>query len=361
LQLFNSLAQPPRDYAPSALFEDGAAARKASKQRVDEEVSLAELDLLAEQNLASSDPRTARSSIYSEAPPVAHESEAPSLAVDSLFGDEAAEQRRSGFILSALVLVRTALELFEPKRLERVEPSFARVALASVPKIDWRFDFHGAPFFPNLRCARQDFDVCRSHSSRRRASSLAAVVLASSSKAEPGAAEPTIASQKEIAVMHESTKRLSHLAKPPLPVRWELFEQTSSLPVRFEYALPDLAPTIASAGTLSWEACLALANARGRYHRFIDGDGARSTSFRFERVTCSDSATVMPLAFVEQPLSSRVRARFERMSLPLRLSFLSSLVHHAARAHSSLEAVAWQNAEWDVEAGERVLNEAFNA
>jgi hypothetical protein len=69
----------------------------------------------------------------------------------------------------------------------------------------------------------------------------------------------------------------------------------------------------------------------------------------------------MPLAFVEQPLSSRVRARFERMSLPLRLSFLSSLVHHAARAHSSLEAVAWQNAEWDVEAGERVLNEAFNA
>jgi hypothetical protein len=104
---------------------------------------------------------------------------------------------------------------------------------------------------------------------------------------------------------------------------------------------PELVVRLAGAlchnrGTLAWETCLALANSRARYHRYITADDRTEWHIRIASRPGPEGTLEIPFAVIEQPLSVRFRQRFEAEDLEGRLHILWQLVQYAARLHASI-------------------------
>jgi hypothetical protein len=105
---------------------------------------------------------------------------------------------------------------------------------------------------------------------------------------------------------------------------------------------PDLAVALAgelcqNQGTLSWEACLRLANGRAQYHRYLDaGEGVEKWKVVAEVRTRPDGVLEVPFAVVEQPLSPRFRQQFEAKNLEGRVKVLWHLVEYAKSFRASI-------------------------
>lgn len=132
--------------------------------------------------------------------------------------------------------------------------------------------------------------------------------------------------------------------------RERLRELRHLLTTPFLAADPELAVQMAgrvcrNRGTLSWQACLTLANSRARCHRYLDGDGAAFWQVMADIRPGADGELEVPFAVVEQPLSPRFRHRFEAEGLAGRVEILCRLVRYATRPRGSrlaiTEADAW--------------------
>jgi hypothetical protein len=93
------------------------------------------------------------------------------------------------------------------------------------------------------------------------------------------------------------------------------------------------ARVIASAGNLEWHDCLALANARARYHQFIDADDPKEDTQIRHQVITSDGGLVVHVAIKERRLPVMFREHYERQKLIGRIQILSELVEFAKREH----------------------------
>lgn len=89
-------------------------------------------------------------------------------------------------------------------------------------------------------------------------------------------------------------------------------------------------------GTLTWETCLTLANARARVHRYVDQDKSEDWQVMLDLRSGEDGSVQINFAAVEQPLSEGFRDLFERQDLAGRLTILWHLVRYASKVRSSI-------------------------
>jgi hypothetical protein len=116
----------------------------------------------------------------------------------------------------------------------------------------------------------------------------------------------------------------------PKPPSSEISFVDPNLAVRLEGAI------CRNHGTLPWETCLALANSRARYHRYLDAGESASWQIQFNARPSADGAIDIRYAVVEQPLSEQFRRRFEAEDLQGRVRILWHLVNYAACLHTSI-------------------------
>jgi len=108
-------------------------------------------------------------------------------------------------------------------------------------------------------------------------------------------------------------------------------------------------------GTLSWASCLSLANARSRYHRFVDGAAPEQLRLHAGGVQARNGSLELLFTLIEQPLSSASHQRYDALPLDGRLRFLAALSRHAARVHWSARTVTSEAAASHVVMAEELI------
>lgn len=128
---------------------------------------------------------------------------------------------------------------------------------------------------------------------------------------------------------------------------------------------PDLAVRLAGAlcqnpGTLTWESCIALANSRAKFHRYVETSEDTPWHVQLDVRPGRDGKIEIPFAVVEQPLSSRFRLFFEEQDLVGRVRILWELVHYAATLRLSLLSITAADAQHQVLLREEDLWQTLN-
>jgi len=108
--------------------------------------------------------------------------------------------------------------------------------------------------------------------------------------------------------------------------------------------LVELESAIRMERTLSWHACLAMVNARARYHHYLDVGEKPPEWHALYWLHCELPEGVRLLYTVdEQPLSVRCRELFEARDLEGRVRFFATLVRYAFQKRASMRAINRQD------------------
>ncbi len=106
-----------------------------------------------------------------------------------------------------------------------------------------------------------------------------------------------------------------------------------------ELALEIVGSVLDSGGTLGWEDCLTIANARARYHRYVDAADGFPSEFYGKLSMGADGGLYTRFSLVQQPLSAECRKRFESEDLAGRVRFLWTLVRYARQVRARIHSV----------------------
>lgn len=95
------------------------------------------------------------------------------------------------------------------------------------------------------------------------------------------------------------------------------------------------ARVVASEGNLSWQDCLALTNARSRFHQFLDASDPTTQAGFTHKVTAQKGGLIVHVSVKERRLSVGLREHYEKQRLHGRIQVLSELVEFAKREHAT--------------------------